>query len=120
MDRNRAASERTPDAEPDLESHSRVPAVIGCIGVAGSLVLAGILWRSERSAARERFTLDGLKLMDAARRELQLHLEQLHALSSLYRGSKLVEPPELRALSRAEGVALDRGWRARRALEHRT
>lgn len=96
MDRSSLRSEKSPDPnlESDLRSHFLAPLVIGCVGVVGSLVLAASLWFEERADARDAFTRDSLKLVDAAQRELELHFEQLHALSSLYRGSQLVEPRE--------------------------
>ena len=101
MERSRVRSEQAPDPDPEFDLRPRflAPTVIGCVGVAGSLVLAGSLWFAERSAVRNDFALDSRKLVDAARRELQLHFEQLHALSSLYRGSQLVEPSEFRAFT---------------------
>jgi hypothetical protein len=101
MERSRVRSEKAPDPDPEFDLRPRflAPTVIGCVGVVGSLVLAGSLWFAERSALRSDFALDSLKLVDAARRELQLHFEQLHALSSLYRGSQLVEAREFRAFT---------------------
>ncbi|MSR63384.1 MAG: GAF domain-containing protein [Planctomycetes bacterium] len=95
----RLEESQDPGAEAMTRSGRYVPVVIGCAGVAGSLLLAGGLWFSERSAARAGFELEAMRLTDAAVSELQINLEQVRGLVALFQGSQVVEAPDFRTFT---------------------